>query len=109
MQPNLALAATAVLIFWLYRRDLRLRELPSRALWIPAVWLAIVGSRAVSLWLAALGMNPSAADTLEGSVEGSPLDLVVFLALMVASVAVLARRGFSWGAFVGTNKLLIVI
>ena len=82
MSPQLALGLTAALIIWLFRRDMRLRELPSAALWIPAAWLAMVGSRPISLWLAAMGINVGESNSL----EGSPIDMVVFLGLTAAAI-----------------------
>ena len=109
MSPQLALGLTVALIFWLFRRDMRLRELPSSALWIPAVWLAMTGSRPVSLWLEAINGIPLPGMTHIGASEGSPLDMVVFLGLIVAAVVVLTRRAFDWPAFVQTNKALVII
>lgn len=105
MLPQLALGLNFVLVFWLFRRDMRLRALSSPTLWIPAVWLALVGSRAVSAWLAAIGINVGATNNL----EGSPLDMAVFLGLMAAAVLVLIRRRFDWATFVRRNKVLILI
>ena len=105
MLPQIALALNAVLVFWLFRRDMRLRELPSTALWIPAVWLAIIGSRGVTLWLAPMGINLGGTDNL----EGSPVDMAVILGLMAAAVFVLYRRAFDWSAFIRQNKVLIAI
>jgi O-antigen ligase len=105
MPQQLALALTGVLAFWLFRRDMRLRELPSPVLWIPAVWLALGASRPVSLWLTAIGINAAGNSNLEGNLT----DTVVFLGLMFGAVLVLNRRAFDWGAFVSLNKALIVI
>jgi exopolysaccharide production protein ExoQ len=105
MLPQLALALNAALVFWLFRRDMRVRELPSSALWIPAIWLVILGSRTLTQWLATVGIIVGGTSNL----EGSPLDMAVFLGLIVSAVVVLARRGFDWAAFVRTNKVLIAI
>lgn len=105
MSPRLALALTAALIFWLFRRDMRLRKLPSRALWIPGVWLALVGSKSITLWLAGFGIYVGGASNL----EGNPVDMVVFVGLIGSAAVVLMRRGFDWGGFVQRNKALVVI
>ena len=63
----------------------------SRALWIPVIWFWILGSRAVSLWLAGgIPTSGASADTL---MDGSPIDAVVFQLLLVSGLTVLARRG----------------
>src|SRR2546422_8158792 len=49
-------------LFWL-DRDWTART--SKALWIPGVWLWILGSRELSQWLAALGMGRSEEHTSE--------------------------------------------
>jgi exopolysaccharide production protein ExoQ len=65
-------------------RDNSLRT--SKALWLPVIWMWIVGSRAVSAWL---GLTPTGANV---QLEGSPVDAAVFGVLSVAAVAVLIRR-----------------
>jgi len=62
----------------------------SRALWIPVIWFWILGSRAVSIWLAG-GMAP--ADSADALMDGSPIDAAVFQLLLAAGLAVLVRRG----------------
>lgn len=105
MPPLVALGLTIGLIVWLFRRDRRFRQLPSSALWIPAIWLAIVGSRPVSLWLSNIGINVGGNSNL----EGSPVDMVFFLGLMILAVVVLVRRGFDWAAFATKNKVLLIL
>src|ERR1700683_2854344 len=58
----------------------------SKALWLPVIWMWIVGSRAVSAWL---GLTPTGANV---QLEGSPVDAAVFGVLSVAAIAVLIRR-----------------
>jgi exopolysaccharide production protein ExoQ len=105
MPAPLALLLTSLVIFWLFRWELRLRELPSSALWIPAVWVTLVGSRTITLWLLAVGINVTGNNNL----EGSPVDMLVSLGLDIAAVVVLVRRSFGWGAFVRRNKVLILL
>lgn len=67
----------------------------SRALWLPVIWLWIIGSRPVSDWLASsFGMAPiGAGQGLDAQLEGSPVDALVFLALSLGAIVVLACRG----------------
>lgn len=60
---------------------------PSRALWIPLLWLGILGSRAVSVWF---GIAPPEGVNVQ--MEGSPVDRLFFLVLLVAGIIVLIRR-----------------
>jgi exopolysaccharide production protein ExoQ len=68
-------------------RDKSVRN--SKALWLPVIWLWIVGSRPVSAWL---GMGGGSAGTLASTLDGSPLDAAVFGILVLAGVAVLFNR-----------------
>ena len=64
---------------WLFVLDRDARELASKALWIPTVWLLIIGSRAVSTWL---HFSP-AVSLAQQYTEGSPLDAAVYGILIV--------------------------
>jgi exopolysaccharide production protein ExoQ len=105
MPPAVALLLCAGFIFWLFRKDMELRRASSNGVWIAGVWLAVISSRPVSYWLSLVGIQGGATSNL----EGSPLDLAVFLGLMVAAVVTLGRRGFNWGQFSGRNKALVLI
>ncbi len=76
----------------------------SKALLIPMLWLGTIGSRPYSFWLAWIGIGTSGGDQ-----DGNPIDLAIFLGLMVAALIVLKRRGFSWGAFFSRNKILMLL
>jgi len=60
----------------------------STALWIPTLWLLIVASRPVSVWL----QSGPAFESREAYVDGSLLDAVVFGFLLVAGTIVLSQR-----------------
>ncbi len=60
----------------------------SGAVWLPILWLAIAGSRHVSVWL---GMAPTAAQGTE-YLEGSPLDAAIYFLLIAAAIVVLMGR-----------------
>jgi exopolysaccharide production protein ExoQ len=60
----------------------------SWALWLPVVYLWILGSRPVSVWL-----GQSAANTGAIELDGSPVDRVFFLILFIVAVCVLVHRG----------------
>jgi exopolysaccharide production protein ExoQ len=62
----------------------------SKALWLPVIWLWILGSRPVSFWLG--GGSVSAEGALASTLDGSPMDAAVFATLMVAGIAVLFSR-----------------
>ncbi|HPY31737.1 MAG TPA: O-antigen ligase family protein [Verrucomicrobiota bacterium] len=103
MPPQLALLLCIGLIIWLFRVDMKLRRLSSHALWIPGIWLAIIGSRPLGYWL---GLDVGAAGT---AVEGNPINLVVQGGLMLAAGVILQRRNFDWGEFFRDNKALVAL
>ena len=61
---------------------------PSRALWIPTVWLLINSSRAVSSWI----QRAPAESLAQQYSEGSPLDAAIYGLLILAGVLVLNFR-----------------
>lgn len=76
----------------------------SRALWIPAVWLFLISSRGVSLWL---GMAPN-VDTPEVYFDGSPIDRAVFLVLLAAGIAVIVARAQKVGPLLRANAPILL-
>lgn len=83
-------------------RDVGVR--PSKALWIPVIWLLINGSRGVSTWLHA---EPAVSLAQQYS-EGSPLDAGIFGLLIVAGVLVLNHRARTVKRFLRENLPLLV-
>ena len=66
----------------------------SKALWLPTIWLWIIGSRPVSAWLGIwLGVGQlGSGQGLDAQLDGSPVDAVILMGLLAAAVAVLLRR-----------------
>ncbi len=102
MKPALALLFGSAFIAWMLARDRRWRSLPSRTLWIPAIFLAIASSHQMSYWLYQVGV----ASVQTNRLEGSPINVVFNSSLFIAAVLALKRRGFSWRTFVWSNKAL---
>ena len=102
MPPGLALAAVSAFIAWLFASDPKRGNTFSGALWIPLLWLLILGSRPVSLWF------PNAQLSTDATQDGSPFDRNVFIALVVAGVLVLAKRRLDWGIFFSRNRWLVI-
>lgn len=102
------MVALKTIIFWLFIAFLfwqdrrRSSDVPI-GLWIPFVWMFLIGSRYVSSWLDLRPIMNSA----QGYADGSPIDRLVFLTLIVLGVAVLVRRKIDWRAFNTGNILLI--
>ncbi|MGE0704981.1 MAG: O-antigen ligase family protein [Vicinamibacterales bacterium] len=87
MPPSLALTAALAFSLVLWVRESRRQPQLSAALWIPLLWLLILGSRSVSAWLAF--ENQASVDAL---LDGSPLDRAVFAGLMIAARGIVIRR-----------------
>src|SRR5579859_1426333 len=86
MNPLLATLVYACGIAGLFYLDRDESIRTSKALWLPVIYLWIIGSRPVSVWL---GNTPS-FDTL---LEGSPIDGAFFAVLLIAALCVLFHRG----------------
>jgi exopolysaccharide production protein ExoQ len=84
MNPSLATLLFAVGIAGLFYLNRDKSAPTSKALWIPVIWLWIVGSRSVSLWLSGAAPDPGA--------EGAPIDTLIYSVLLLSGVIVLARR-----------------
>src|ERR1041385_4319528 len=76
---------------------------PSLALWVPLVWVFILGSRLPSQWLG--GPLGTGSQSLE---EGNPLDRSIFAFLIFVALAVLLSRSFRWGDFIARNFVLVI-
>jgi exopolysaccharide production protein ExoQ len=99
MPSPVALLLTFALIFYLFRRDRPRKGEVSGALWIPLLWILITGSRFVSQWLALRG-----GGAITDPSEGSPIDAIYFLSLIVLGWVVLNRRGISLREFASNNR-----
>lgn len=103
MTPPLALAITLLLIGYLIRRDGSVAPRPSTAVWIPTLWLLINGSRQPSQWL---GLRSGALS--QALYEGSSVDQVIYGALIVAGILVLANRNVRLGTLTKNSWWIIL-
>jgi len=103
MDPRIAtfVVVLGVALLLALDRDREIRT--SAALWIPVAWLSIAASRTVSQWL---GIQPF-LETSDELLEGSPLDALMYFALMVVGLAVLATRRERVAAFLKANGPLL--
>jgi hypothetical protein len=102
MNPSLAslICACGIAGLVYLNRDNTVRT--SKALWLPVVWLGIVGSRPVSEWL---GLSPTGTNV---QLDGSPVDAAAFAVLLGASIVVLISRGKRTRAFVTANWPILI-
>jgi exopolysaccharide production protein ExoQ len=101
MPPQLALAVWSLLLLLLLRYASAKDPASSSALWLPSIWVVMMGSRSPAQWL---GMVPTSAAT--AFEEGSTLDRVVYLLLVGLALWVLANRQFNWPEALRRNAAL---
>ena len=99
MPRQLALCFAIGFILWLLARDRALRGKFSGSLWIPLIWLSIIGSRPISVWFGS--EIPADAES-----EGSPVDRLIFVVLILVALVVLHRRKVNWTRIAAGNKWL---
>jgi exopolysaccharide production protein ExoQ len=104
MPPVLALVLTVVLILLLFWRDAHQKPRMSRALWLPLAWYFFTASRLISQWMSMIRL-PVGETTVE---DGSPIDSVVFLALILGGIYVLSKRHVQLSEFRRQNGWLMV-
>ena len=104
MPPQLAAALFVGFALWMFLRDRKRSATVSAAAWLPLIWVAIVGSRPVTLWFGGSLSMESPDDYL----KGSPVDMVIFLSLIVAGALVLIRRRVNWNTLVAGNIWLFI-
>src|SRR5437867_6147864 len=102
MPPEVALFLASLFIAYLFARDYKQEPKISGAVWIPTMWLIILGSRPVSQWLN-LSADYESPDQL---LEGSPTDAAIYATLMFAAFIVLRKRQVSWGSVIRSNAWL---
>ena len=103
MNPSLASLVYTCGIAGLFYLDRDKSIRTSKALWLPVVYLWIIGSRAVSVWL---GMQPPSGTNAQ--LEGSPVDAAFFGILLIAAICVLAHRGRRTLTFLNANWPILI-
>ncbi len=87
LPPPIALLGTVIFVWYLFRRDIRQRPNVTGAVWLPIIWVVLMGSRSISQWLAAFNF-PIAVGSSD---EGNPLDALVYLSLIFLGFNVLNK------------------
>jgi O-antigen ligase len=104
MPPSLALFLWFLLLLALLRFDPAKEPETRGALWIPVVWMFIVGSRLPSQWLGA-----GVASQAVAFEEGNPVDRAIYFMLIALAVGVLIARSFRWHDFFRHNFPLVML
>lgn len=100
-----ALVCCLILIAILLFRDSRRRKTISWAIWIPTLFLLVVGSRPLSFWF---GGSSWSGEGLANDASGNVIDQVFYFTLLVGSLAVATMRRVKWGEFLVANLPLIL-
>lgn len=104
MPPKLASLLTWAFIVWLLKKDLREKPNVTGAVWIPIIWMVIIGSRPLSAWLNMFGFNFSGGS----EEEGSPVDSCFYFAMIAISFYVLTQRQVTLREILQNNVWLAI-
>lgn len=104
MPPLLALSFWLILLVALLRFDPARHTKTSLALWVPVIWMFIVGSRLPSQWF-----GDTAGQAAQALKDGNPLDRAVYFALILLAIGILISRSFKWGDFFVRNLALMTL
>jgi exopolysaccharide production protein ExoQ len=100
---KILLWATVFAAIWAIKRDVARRDGVSAALWIPTLWVGIMLSRPLSAWLSGRFLDRS-----EYSLDGSPMDRLLFLALIIAAWVIVLNRKPDWSSFLSRNWPIVL-
>ena len=104
MPPLLALFLCILFMLYLIRTDSKRGSRTSRALWLPLLWMLIIGSRPVALWIRKAPVLETGTDLL----SGNPIDRTIFLILIFIAVLVLSRRSVRWSRLLRKNLFIFM-
>jgi len=105
MSPQIALLLCIFFIFSLFIISNRHQLRFPAPLWIPLIWVLIMASRPVSLWLN-LGIS---SVSREAYLEGSPFDRTIYIIIIAIGLLILTRRKIAWANFLQANKWIIFL
>ncbi len=89
MNPTLALLLFGAGVAGLFYLDRDKTVRTTKAFWLPVIWLMIAGSRPVSSWF---GIGTDTEGSIAATLDGSPMDALIFEVLIVAGFIALFQR-----------------
>jgi exopolysaccharide production protein ExoQ len=102
MSPRIALLLCLVFVVVLFKIDRKAKAEVSIALWIPSIWLLILGSRMVSQWFA------NYSGSAESYEAGSPMDSAILLVLTVSAFVIVIKRGLNFSEIIKNNSWIFL-
>lgn len=105
MSRTLATVLSLLFIGVLWYSDHKRRRQLSAAIWIPVIWLLVLGSRPLSFWM---GFGPGSGGE-DAQLEGNWFDRTFYLIQILGAVAILARRRFDWNSLFRNNTALLIL
>jgi exopolysaccharide production protein ExoQ len=103
MPPPLAFALCLVFLAGALLLHVACSKHVSGAVWIPAIWMAIIGSRPITFWFQRY------SSSAESNMDGSSLDMVIYSGLIAAGVIVLMQRGKRFADWFTYNKAITIL
>jgi len=82
----------------MFYKDHQKRPNCSKALWIPVLWLLLLGSHPLSFWL---GVRSGGTD-----LDGNPFDRMFYIMMIVVSFAIVSRRGMALSSLIRANRAI---
>lgn len=104
MSPSFALLMWFILLLALLRFDPAKERGTSLALWVPVIWVFIIGTRLPSQWL-----GVPLGQMAENMQEGNALDRNIYSLLILLALGILLARSFEWRKFCLANVALTVL
>ena len=101
MPPRVAAILTIMFIFFLFIRESRKEGKVSGALWLPVMWMAITGTRFVGQWI-------NLGSWVGDYTEGSTIDALYFLTLIIIGICILIRRDVILSEIQKQNRWLVI-
>ena len=99
MQPLIAFLICLVVVIMLFISDIKLKPNVSSSLWVPLLWMLIIGSRPLSYWL-----NIYSSDIFEGSI----FDAIVFFLFSIVGICIINKRDIQFITACDNNKWLFI-
>jgi O-antigen ligase len=107
MSPRIATLLCFVVIGVFFYLDREPKTRTSKALWIPIIWVFLVASRGLSLWLAGMGLAEPPDHSMDTQLDGSPIDRNGYLVLLALGVGVLIERGWPALRLLAANPMIL--